>query len=171
MKKFKFQLDKIEKKIYSISCIFLIIDQLIKILVISNMKLYETINVIPNFFYIFYIKNEGAAFSMLSGNQIFLIIIGIIALYVLIKYIKDEKEINKFNIIPLAIIIGGIVGNTIDRIIHNSVIDYLSFTIAGYNFPIFNLADIGIVVGAILLIVGIYKGEKKNEKFRSKRIG
>ena len=74
------------------------------------------------------------------------------------------KIITTLHIISLGIMIGGIIGNLFDRIIYESVIDYLSFEIFNYNFPVFNLADIGITIGAVLLIIALTKEEKEKKK-------
>lgn len=145
-------LDKKRKKLYSISCIVVIFDQLIKWIVASNMELYQEINVIDNFFSLYYLKNYGAAFSMLEGMTSLFIIIGIVALIYLDRFIHEEK-LGKWPLVLLGIIIGGIVGNLIDRIFYGGVIDYLSFDIMSYSFPVFNMADIAIVVGIVIFII------------------
>jgi signal peptidase II len=82
-------------------------------------------------------------------------------LYFIIKYYPNFKK-NKRNNIAFSLLIGGILGNLIDRIIHGYVIDYFHFYLFGYDYPIFNIADIGIVIGVILIIISIWKGEDKN---------
>ena len=140
------------------------IDQMIKIFVMSNMKLYQSIKVINNFFYITYVKNDGAAFSSLRGMQILLIILAIGALTFLLIAIKKAKSIHKIEGIAYIMIIGGIIGNTIDRLIYGQVIDYLDFIIFGYDYPVFNFADICIVCGVILLGYHIIRSEKNDSK-------
>ena len=78
-----------------------------------------------------------------------------------------NEIINKTEIISIGIILGGIVGNLIDRIVYGNVIDYLSFKLFGYDFAVFNFADIGIVVGVILLLIHFLVGEKNGSKSRS----
>ena len=84
-------------------------------------------------------QNEGAAWSIFSGQRIILILIGLISLYFINKYIKDFKE-NKRNILAFGLLIGGIVGNLLDRMFLGYVRDFLDFKIFGYDYPIFNLA-------------------------------
>lgn len=150
-------------KIYIICVWWIIIDQIIKLLVTMKMKLNSVITIIPNFFRIYYVKNEGAAFSVFSGKRYLLIAISIIVFFVLADYIKKNKITKKLEIISLGMIMGGLVGNLIDRLLYSAVIDYLSFIIFGYKFAIFNLADIGIVVGIIILIISMFKEKRINK--------
>jgi len=145
--------------IYILSIIFLIIDQFIKILLSNIMKLNDTLVIIKNFFSITLVHNTGAAFSILSGNLFLLILIGLITVMGISYYINKENNINKLYIIIYSLLFGGILGNLIDRIIHGYVIDYLSFKFGKYYFPVFNLADIFIVISAILIILSSIKEE------------
>jgi signal peptidase II len=121
-------------------------------IVSSNMNLYESIKIFNNF-NITYVQNNGAAFSILSGNVFLLIIISFIILYLIYMYVlKDQK--NEFLSILL---IGGIISNLVDRIIRGYVIDFIDIKIFNYNFPVFNIADICIVIGTIFLIIKILK--------------
>lgn len=129
------------------SLILIFIDQLVKYF-ISGMPLYSSINVIPNFFNITYVKNTGAAFSILSNNTLFIILITIIILFFLYKSVLKD---NKYKISKI-LLLGGIISNLIDRIFRGYVVDYFDFKIFNYNFPIFNIADICIVIGCLLLI-------------------
>lgn len=148
------------KKIYIIALISLIIDQIVKILVSNYLILGQTIKIINNFFYLTYVQNTGAAFSILIGYRYILIIITLIFLYYLYKYLKKQTNSSKLAILSQGLLLGGIIGNLIDRIIYGYVIDYLDFMIFNYNFPIFNLADTFIVIGCIILVINSYlKGE------------
>lgn len=155
---------KNKKMIYTIGMFFMLLDQLIKIIVMKNMTIAQEIKIIPKFFSIYYIENTGAAFSILGNKTILLIIISILCLILLKRYINSLKEVTILKVISLGIMLGGILGNLFDRILYNAVIDYLSFDIFGYSFPVFNLADIGITIGALLLIVCLFKEEKKDNK-------
>lgn len=142
--------------IYKITSIVLMIDQIIKLIINNTMTLYDQIKIIPNFFTIFYVKNTGAAFSLLENNTTFLIIISVIFIFILDRFIKKEKSFTKFSVLSLGMIMGGIFGNLIDRIIHHGVIDYLAFKIINYEFPVFNIADICITLGVIILIYSMF---------------
>lgn len=150
------------KKICLISFILIIIDQVIKLLVNSFMVYNTSIGIIKNFFYLSYVRNEGAAWSILSGNRILLILVAVFALLFIYFILLKNKKLNKLDIITYSLLIGGIIGNLLDRIIYGYVIDYLNFYIFNYNFPVFNFADICIVISASLIIISIFK-EKKHE--------
>ena len=146
-----------KKKLGIFSIIFVIIDQVIKLVVKNNIKLNTDIKIIDNFFYLSHVHNDGAAFSMFSGNLIFLIIITIIALVAIYMIFIKDKKLSNIYIFLLSMLIGGILGNFIDRIIYNYVIDYLSFILLGYYFPVFNFADICIVISIISIVILEFK--------------
>lgn len=158
---------KNKKLIYTLAMGYMLLDQFIKIIVMKNMTLHQEITLIPNFFSLFYLKNTGAAFSILGNKTLLLILISIICLIVLKNYIKKLTCVTSLTIISLGIMIGGIIGNLFDRLIYNGVIDYLSFNLFGYSFPVFNLADIGITVGAIILIIDLIIEDSKTKKLKN----
>ena len=128
-----------------------------KQIVVRLIPLYESIKVIKNFFYLTYTRNTGAAFSILEDARILLLIVTVIALFFINKFMNKEKLKGIDNVI-YGIIIGGIFGNLFDRIVYGYVIDFLDFKIFGYNYPVFNLADTFIVVGALMLVgINLYK--------------
>lgn len=143
-----------KQRIFEITAVLLMIDQIIKLIIRSKMSLFQEIVVIPNFFSILYVQNTGAAFSFLENSTFLLIIISVVFILLLNNYIKKESShFNLYEVISYGMIMGGIFGNLIDRLLHHSVIDYLSFTFGFYQFAIFNFADICIVLGVILLII------------------
>lgn len=146
-----------KKKLGILSIFFVVIDQVIKLIVKSNIGLNTDIKIIDNFFYLSHVHNDGAAFSMFSGNIIFLIIITIIALVAIYMIFIKDKKLSNIYIILISMLIGGILGNFIDRIVYNYVIDYLSFIIFDYYFPVFNFADICIVVSIISIVILEFK--------------
>lgn len=148
-----------KKKSLIIATIIVIIDVILKIVIDNILSINESIQVIPNVFYITKVYNTGAAWSLFEGSGILLIIIAIVAFFLLLKYQNYFME-NKRNILAFALIYGGLVGNLIDRVIYGYVIDYLHIYIFGYSFPVFNLADMAIVVGFLLVIIAIIKGEE-----------
>lgn len=145
------------KQIIKYSLILILIDQIIKILV-SNMI--ESIVIIKKFFNLTYVENTGAAFSILENNTIFLIIITFISLFLIYKFLLKNKKFNKLEIVTYSLLIGGIIGNLIDRIIYGYVIDYLEFIILNRHMPIFNFADICIVIGTFLFLFITIKEEQ-----------
>ena len=147
------------KRFYIISFILIIIDRIIKIMV-QNFLTDNPIFIIRNFFYLTYVKNEGAAFSILEGRSILFILIAVFASIVIINYVKKNNISN----IGYMMLIGGIIGNMIDRLFYGYVIDYIGFILFKNYMPIFNFADILIVIGAVIVIL---LGSDKNEN-RSK---
>ena len=153
--------------IISILSIILIgFDQIIKIIISNKLSLNESKTIISNFFNITNAHNYGAAWSILNNKSIFLIIIGIVALTIIYLYFIKNKKINKIDSILISMLIAGIIGNMIDRIRLGYVIDYLDFYIFGYDYPVFNLADILIVVSMILMTIKSIK-EEHNAKVQS----
>lgn len=146
-------MQKNKNKVYLTSVIVLLIDQIVKLLIKTNINLNEEISIIPNFFSIQYLKNTGAAFSILENQTILLAITSIICISVIIYYLKKEENLTTAMYLSFGLVLGGILGNLIDRIVYQGVIDFLSFQIFNYNFPVFNIADIGITIGVLLLII------------------
>lgn len=147
------------KDVCFFSIIFLIVDQAIKFYISTKMVIHQSLIVINNFLNITYVHNTGAAFSLFKDSRIFLIAIGILAVILLITYLIKLKRIEEFDVFIYSLLLGGILGNLIDRIIHGYVIDYINLNLFGYNFPIFNFADMCIVIGAILICIDTVKGD------------
>ena len=145
------------------SIVLLLIDQISKLLVIKFLDINGGIELIKNFFYLTYTHNTGAAFSILTGQRILLILIATIILIILFNYIRKNKVKEKIDILAFSLIIGGSLGNLIDRIVRGYVVDFLDFKIFGYNFPIFNLADTFIVIGVFLLLITTIRKEHNND--------
>lgn len=163
------QLIKNREKVYSVACVLLIVDQLVKLFIRSKMSLMDEIIIIPHFFSLYYIENTGAAFSLFSGATIILIVLSVLVLAFLHFYVLSDEVMTKWKKVGLGIVIGGIIGNLIDRILYGAVIDYLSFNFFGYDFPIFNIADIGITIGFLILVIDIFRGD--NNEFRNRGNG
>ena len=90
---------------------------------------------------------------MFSNGTIILALVSMTFLFFAIKYIYELKNISKLSVFSYGMLLGGIIGNLIDRLFRNYVIDFLSFNIFGYSFPVFNIADCFIVVSIILIII------------------
>ncbi|NLM74558.1 MAG: signal peptidase II [Clostridiaceae bacterium] len=140
------------------------IDQWTKWYFLKNKELFNKFEVIKDFFYLTYLENRGAAFGILQNFRWFFIIITIIALAIMIGYfIKSD---NNFLRLALSILIAGAIGNFIDRLFRGYVVDFLDFYPFGYDFPVFNVADICVNVGVFLLviyIIFIYKEPVKHQ--------
>lgn len=160
------------KKMYTgtilIGFIIILLDQISKGLVDKYIELGESIKIVNKFFYLTNINNNGAAWGMLSGKTNLLIAITFVVIILLFYYLKDFKK-NAFNIIAFGLLLGGIVGNLIDRLFLGYIKDFLELNIFGYHFPIFNIGDMSIVIGAILLIMAILSGEEKKNASKSRK--
>ncbi len=153
-----------KEKIYQICVVSFMIDQFLKFLITYYLKVESSITLIPHFFKIYYLQNKGAAFSSFQGKKYLLILFSLIIFFALARHIRKNKITKKVEIWSLGLIMGGLVGNLIDRLLYGYVIDYLSFTFFGYSFAVFNMADVFIVSGVILLWFEIIKqeiGEKR----------
>ena len=150
------------KKILSIAIIALAIDQITKIIASHFLVLNQSLKIIKNFFYLTLVHNEGAAWGLFSNTRIIILIGTIIALLLIYHFIYCFKH-NKRNTFAFGLLLGGLAGNLIDRVMFGYVRDFLDFIIFKYDYPVFNFADICIVLGVILLIIAVIKGEDKNE--------
>lgn len=153
------------KKMIILTVMFLFIDQLSKGLINIYMNVNDSISIINSFFNLTYVHNYGAAFSMFSGARLIFIVVTIIALNLIYLFFIKDKKLNNFEMITYSMLLAGIIGNLIDRVIFGYVIDFLDFNIFGYDFAIFNIADSFIVVAIILLLFQ----EVKNAKIFSGR--
>ena len=138
-----------------ISLLIILSDQLTKYII--NLNHTSLINNDLIFFSIDYVKNYGAAFNILSGSRIFLSTVSTIITLYLIYFILCKKNISNLNLLSYSLILAGTVGNGIDRIIKGYVIDFINLNII--DFPVFNIADISINVGLILIIYGLIKNK------------
>lgn len=141
------------KDVVLFAILFLFIDQIIKIFLNNHMVLYQNNVLIYNLLSINLVHNTGAAFSILSGNRLLLVIIGIIAIIFTIYFVKESEDLQNYDLFVFSLLLGGILGNLLDRVIYGYVIDYISFIIFDYSFPIFNFADICIVVAVAMLVI------------------
>jgi len=149
------------RKVYIISILIFLIDQLSKSLISTYLKLNEGISIIQDFFYIRYINNYGASWGILENNRTLLIILSLIAIIILLRYMYSFKK-TKLNMYAFGFLLGGILGNLADRLLYGYVKDFFDFIIFNYDFTIFNIADIFIVLGVIMLIISILCGSDTN---------
>lgn len=140
-----------------ISILIAVLDQIIKFIVDKKVLFVE---IIPNIFNIHKVYNYGVAFSFLENKRYLILLFSIVLIYFLFNLRKDLLKKKKYDIL-FGVILGGILGNLIDRVIRGYVIDYLEIFILEYSFPVFNLADIGITLGIIIMIIMMFWGEKK----------
>ena len=148
-------INKLQTKLYflSLSIFIILIDQFTKYLMFYNYKIF-----INNDFLLFrldLVKNYGAAFNIFSGSRIFLSFISIIFSILLIYLLLSKNTLKLIDFYSYSFILGGTIGNGIDRIFKGFVIDFINLNII--NFPVFNIADISINIGFIFLLYSIIK--------------
>ena len=149
---------KFETKLYffSLSLFIILLDQFTKYLIFYNYKTYLNKDFI--LFRLDFIKNNGAAFNIFSGSRIFLSIVSIVFSIIIIYLILKKDFSNKLELYSYSFILGGTFGNGLDRILRGFVVDFISLNFL--NFPVFNIADISINIGFILLIYIIFKNKR-----------
>lgn len=154
-----------------------VLDQLTKILVKSNFVLYDSIKILGDFFRFTYIENPGMAFGIrFAGPWFFTLFSSIasIAILVFLYRIRHERFLSRFS---LALVLGGAVGNLIDRFLYGRVVDFLDFGLGAYRFPVFNVADICVSVGMVILIFlvlfekDVSQQDNSRIPYRAKTIG
>ena len=151
-------INKIQTKLYflSLSLFIFFIDQFTKYLMLNNYKIF--INKDFLLFRLDFVKNFGAAFNIFSGSRIFLSFISIIFSILLIYLILRKNTLNLSELFSYSFILGGTIGNGMDRILKGYVIDFINLNII--NFPVFNIADISINIGFIFLVYNIFKNNR-----------
>lgn len=148
--------------IYLISLAVIVLDQLSKLMILDIMSTPKIIPITP-FFNIILTYNTGVSFSLFSGAAAGPYVLSALALVVcgaLIWWMHTEKE--SLTRVGLAMIIGGAIGNVIDRFLYGGVVDFLDFYALGWHWPAFNVADSAICIGAVLILYQAMKKEKKH---------
>ncbi|MBP8695943.1 MAG: signal peptidase II [Syntrophobacterales bacterium] len=140
-----------------------VLDQVTKIYIDTHMTLHESIPVVQGFFNITYVRNPGAAFGFLADasptvRALFLIGVSILASGLIVYYIVKMKTEDILLTYGMSLILGGAVGNLIDRIRLGEVIDFLDVYISTYHWPAFNVADSAVTVGAVILFYKLIRG-------------
>ncbi|MFO8068660.1 MAG: signal peptidase II [Alkalibacterium sp.] len=152
---------------YIIALVIIGIDQLTKYLTVANIPLHETREVIPSILSFTYHQNTGAAWSILEGQMIFFYIVTLIVVGVIIYYLHSYGKNDKLFAFSLSLILGGAVGNFIDRLIHQFVVDMVRLEFI--DFPIFNVADAALTVGVGLMMLYLILDEWK--EYKQKKVG
>lgn len=160
-------------KYYFYALLVLIADQVSKWIIKSKLTLGETRSVIGDFFLITSHRNRGAAFSILQGKRWFFLLITVAVVIGIIVYLQRmRREGRTLMCVALCLLLGGAVGNFIDRALHGEVVDFLQFNFRfgffgkdiDYTYPIFNVADSAIVVGVILILLEALLGGLRKQK-------
>lgn len=130
-----------------------ILDQVTKQIARTFMTFHDSIPVIRNFFHLTYVENSGIAFGINfpGGSVIFPIasIIATVAVFYYLWFVRKDRIVVRLS---LALILGGAIGNLIDRLLFGKVVDFLDFNIAGYHWPVFNVSDSSVTIGLILFL-------------------
>ncbi|MDA9557509.1 signal peptidase II [Vibrio sp.] len=140
-----------------------------KFLVINTMEYgpANRIDILP-FFSLNYVHNYGAAFSFLSDQggwqRWFFATIAVVVTALLCSWMKKLPATEKWNNIAYTMIIGGALGNVFDRIVHGYVIDFLDVHLGFYDWPVFNIADVAICIGAIMIVLESFKPQHNTDK-------
>lgn len=137
-----------------IAAVSAVIDQLIKLYINSSFEFNEVRRFIPKVLSITHVRNSGAAWSIMEGRTWFLILLPLAVIAAALAYMYKNRNGSKLCLVSLALVLGGGIGNLIDRIRMHEVIDYLKLEL--FDFPIFNFADICVVIGAILFCVYMF---------------
>jgi signal peptidase II len=156
-----------------IALIVVLLDRWTKYIVARRIPLYSHIQVIPGFFRLTHTENTGAAFSLFADSHApwktgMLIAFSLVALVVVSVLLWKNNHAHLLTGVALSLILGGAIGNLWDRITSGRVVDFLLVYVKQYQWPVFNLADSSIVVGAALLVFEIVFSQEKNAKYASK---
>ncbi|MFC1576246.1 signal peptidase II [Candidatus Omnitrophota bacterium] len=135
----------------------LVLDQLSKALVLRSLVPGESVEVVKNIFYLTLVHNTGAAFGIFRHQTFFFIIVSVLAVIVIAVYIKRKQNIIFMRDAALALVLGGALGNLVDRLRFGYVVDFFDFRI----WPVFNVADSAITIGTFLLIISLLKKNPK----------
>lgn len=149
------------------SAVILIADQLVKYLVAANYELFYTTPIIKGLLEFCYLRNDGAAMGMLSGNRVFLIALPAVMIIAILFFEFSGKIKSSFLMWALSLVVGGGIGNLIDRIRFGYVVDFIRFPVSFFNYS-FNIADCAVTIGAammiIYLIIDIFRSNKSDKK-------
>jgi signal peptidase II len=153
------------KMIYYVIALFVIaIDQISKWLIVKNMELGTSIPIIDNVLYITSHRNRGAAWGILENKMWFFYIITVVFVVFIVFYMKKYAKTDKLLGISLGLILGGAIGNFIDRVFRQEVVDFIHVYIFSYNYPVFNIADSALCIGVVLIIIQtLLEGKKTKE--------
>jgi len=153
-----------------LAAILVALDQATKIWIQNSISFYENIPVVQGFFDLVHVLNRGAAFGFLNQADIhwqtyFFIAVSALAVVLIFHLLKTVDRNDQYLFTGLGCILGGALGNMIDRIRIGEVIDFLDFHLAGHHWPAFNVADIAISIGALLLLISFYRRKKNASRF------
>jgi len=141
---------------YLVALFVLALDQVTKYVIRESMFRGQSIDILGSFFSLTYVHNNGAAFGLdLGGRWSFIAVTVLVAAFIIFYYARSERT--RTARWALALILGGALGNLVDRVWLGSVVDFLHFSLGAFSYPIFNVADIGVSVGVGLLAIHLFR--------------
>jgi signal peptidase II len=149
---------------YLIALFVILLDQITKWLIVSKMNLGDSIPIIDNILYITSHRNRGAAWGILQGQMWLFYVITIIVIIAIMYYMQKAAKGKWLLGVSLALMLGGAIGNFIDRVVRKEVVDFIHTYIFTYNFPVFNIADSALVVGVIVLMIQMLLEERESKE-------
>jgi len=152
--------------LFATVAVVILFDFITKAYISSTMSLHESFVVVGGFLNITYVRNPGAAFSFLADapavfRSIFFMSVTVLAIVLVLYYIAKSKIEEPLMIFSLSLILSGAMGNLIDRVRFGEVVDFIDVYISSYHWPAFNVADSAITVGAVVMILQLIRGKKK----------
>ena len=157
---------RMRMKLLLIALAVFIADRLSKLWIVSHIPSGQDIKIIPHFFWLTHVYNNGAAFSLFADTpspdrvRWMLIAFSLVAIVIVLAVLWKVGSVIATTSVALAMILGGAVGNLYDRLASRYVIDFLAFNLFGYHYPDFNVADSCIVIGACLLLIEVFRAPK-----------
>jgi signal peptidase II len=149
---------------YLIAIFVILLDQFTKWLIVNNMVFGESITIINNVLYITSHRNRGAAWGILQGQMWLFYVITIVVIVAIMFYLHKAARGKMLLGVSLALMLGGAIGNFIDRVLRKEVVDFIHAYIFNYNFPVFNIADSALVIGVILLMIQMLLEERGSKE-------
>ncbi|MCH6268361.1 MULTISPECIES: signal peptidase II [Neobacillus] len=149
---------------YLIALFVIVLDQITKWLIEKNMYIGESIPIIDKFLYITSHRNRGAAWGILQGQMWLFYVITVIVIIAIMYYLYKAAKGKWLLGVSLAFMLGGAIGNFIDRVVRKEVVDFIHTFIFGYNFPVFNIADSALVIGVGLLMIQMLLEERASKE-------
>ncbi|MGQ9569484.1 MAG: signal peptidase II [Thermodesulfovibrionales bacterium] len=147
--------------IFLVTSLVIVLDQITKLYIINNVKPFESIEVFP-FLHIVNVKNKGGAFGMFkdAGNALFVVVSLIAIIFIILLLIRSKEGYLGFSLI-----LGGAIGNLVDRLHYGWVVDFIDFSIGRFHWPAFNVADSALTIGVIIiLLVHFFKSDTIEER-------
>ena len=149
---------------YLIALFVILLDQITKWLIVSKMNFGDSITIIENVLYITSHRNAGAAWGILQGQMWLFYVITLIVIGAIIYYLQKAARGKWMLGVSLGLMLGGAIGNFLDRVIRKQVVDFIHTYIFGYNFPVFNIADSALCIGVILLMISMLRDERETKE-------